>query len=203
MDPVLLPTAERLLALAIGGLSIFLGYKLFFHMPSDRDDRRNIGLPGGISIYISRVGPGIFFALFGAGVLIMSIYLQAINMREDTKIAQTGAHGDSQYIGGITKAGSVPAPSMRAWNSLQLSLEMEFLNSLPSLLRADLGDAERRSVAARIERSKLVIMSYVWEPGWGRFEDFRRWIDDGAPDPIPPSLTQAVAYYRQGGEFQP
>jgi hypothetical protein len=188
---------------AIGGLSIFLSYRLFLHMPSDRNGRGDIGLPGGISIYISRVGPGIFFALFGTGVLAMSIHSQAVDMRENPQTAQIGAHGDGKYFGGITKTGSVPAPSMRAWDSLQLRLEMDFLNSLPSLLRADLDEAERRGVGARIERSKLVIMSYVWEPGWGRFEDFRRWIDDGAPDPIPPSLTQAVAYYGQGGEFQP
>jgi hypothetical protein len=199
MDPLLLCVAERLLTLAIGGLLIFLGYRLFFHIPNCRDGRGNIGLPGGISIYISRVSPGIFFALLGAGVLAMSIYSQAVYMREDPKLAQTGDHG----IGGITKIGSVPAPSMRAWDSLQLRLEMEFLNSLPALLRADLSEADRRTVGARIERSKLVIMGYVWEPSWGRFEDFRRWIDDGAPDPIPPSLSEAAAYYRQRSETQP
>jgi hypothetical protein len=203
MDPMLLRVAEPLLAVGIGGLSIFLSYRLFFHMPSDRDGRGNIGLPGGISIYISRVGPGIFFALLGAGVLAMSIYSQAVYMREDPQTAQTGAHSDSGYIGGITKPGSVPAPSMRAWDSLQLRLEMEFLNSLPALLRADLSEADQRTVGARIERSKLVIMSYVWETGWGRFEDFHRWIDDGAPDPIPPSLSEAAAYYRQRSAIQP
>jgi hypothetical protein len=31
-------------------------------------------LPGNISIYLSRVGPGVFFALFGAAVIALSLH---------------------------------------------------------------------------------------------------------------------------------
>jgi hypothetical protein len=201
MEFIMLRTFERLLSTAIGGLSIYLGYRLFLKMPSVSDGEGKIKLPGGISIFLSRVGPGIFFALFGASILVTSIYSPLFYSRS----GQVGTPGYVEHFGGMTSAGggSVPVSSVQRWDSLQLSLDIEFLNSLPSLLRSNLSDADRRMVEARVERGKLVIMSYVWEPSWGSFDDFRRWVDDGEPEPVPPALRDAAAYYRQGGNVRP
>ena len=61
---------ERLIAVLIGGGSIYLGYRLFMALPElSADGEGKFELPGGVSIYVSRVGPGIFFALFGTALV--------------------------------------------------------------------------------------------------------------------------------------
>jgi hypothetical protein len=64
---------ERIIVVGFGGLSIFLGYKLFFHLPNNTDHKGQIELPG-IKLVLSRVGPGIFFCAFGSIILFQSIY---------------------------------------------------------------------------------------------------------------------------------
>ena len=73
---------ERLLIVAAGALSIYLGYRLFLQMPSrpkgDEGGEGKVTLPGGISIFISRVGPGVFFGLFGAAVIGIAVTASAL-----------------------------------------------------------------------------------------------------------------------------
>lgn len=64
---------ERILDTVIGGISIYLGYRLFLKLPEKTDSQGKVVLPGNISIYLSRVGPGVFFALFGAAVIALSL----------------------------------------------------------------------------------------------------------------------------------
>ncbi len=64
---------ERLLGAVIGATSIFLGYRLFLHLPQQTDSEGRIVLPGGISIWLSRVGPGVFFLLFGTALIALSL----------------------------------------------------------------------------------------------------------------------------------
>ena len=72
-DPVvIMRMVERIIAVLIGGLAIYLGYRLFFHLPFEHDHEGQLVLPG-IKIVLSRVGPGVFFAAFGTVVLFYSI----------------------------------------------------------------------------------------------------------------------------------
>src|SRR5262245_25097049 len=70
---------ERLVIALSGALAIWLGYRLFLNMPLAERGSGKLQLPGGISIFISRVGPGVFFALFGAGVLAYGLH-QAVQI---------------------------------------------------------------------------------------------------------------------------
>jgi hypothetical protein len=91
MDDFALRAIERILDAIIGGVSIYLGYRLFLSVPR-RGGRGRAGrgsrapasadggessaefkLPGDASIILTRVGPGIFFALFGAAVVVTSL----------------------------------------------------------------------------------------------------------------------------------
>jgi hypothetical protein len=66
---------ERFANVLIGALAIYLGYKLFMNLPERREEKKGemkLMLPGDISVYVSRVGPGVFFALFGTAVVLMS-----------------------------------------------------------------------------------------------------------------------------------
>ena len=74
MEPIIFRAVERIVAVVIGGLSVYLGYRLFLHIPEQKEGEGKIDLPGGISIFVTRVGPGVFFALFGAVIVAFSVY---------------------------------------------------------------------------------------------------------------------------------
>ena len=80
---------ERLVIALAGALAIWLGYRLFLSMPLAEKGTGKLQLPGGISIFISRVGPGVFFALFGAGVLAYGLH-QAVSVEIGPPSALTG-----------------------------------------------------------------------------------------------------------------
>ena len=62
---------DRLLAVGIGGMSIYLGHRLFLALPAIRDASGEFHLPFDIRVILWRVGPGAFFALFGTAVVAL------------------------------------------------------------------------------------------------------------------------------------
>jgi hypothetical protein len=74
MDEVLLRAIERLLAVIIGGLCVYLEYLLFLCIPAQKEGEGKIEFPGGASIFITRVGSGLFFAMVGAAIVGLSLY---------------------------------------------------------------------------------------------------------------------------------
>src|SRR6516225_4934007 len=105
MDPTTLRLTERILDVLIGGISIYLGYRLFLALPEKTDSNGKFVLPGNISVHLSRVGPGIFFALFGAIVVALSLH-DSIQYRDPT-----------MQFSGMSLAASAPdRPPMR-WHA--------------------------------------------------------------------------------------
>src|SRR5207245_1619184 len=90
MDLLYLRVIERVLAVIIGGLSIYLGYRLFIKLPEQKDSEGKVVLPGDISIFFSRVGPGVFFSLFGAAVVVVSLR-QGLELDRTSKESVTTA----------------------------------------------------------------------------------------------------------------
>ncbi len=83
---LILRMLERLMVVGFGGMAIFLGYKLFFHLPYQADQEGKLELPG-IKIVLSRVAPGIFFLAFGAIILSQNLnqgISQSIKLAADT-----------------------------------------------------------------------------------------------------------------------
>src|SRR5256886_17181925 len=78
MDPqsltLILGTFQRVLGILLGGLLIYFGYRLF--LGSSRKGRRESGAGefflGGSKGSLTKVGPGGFFAIFGAGLIVFS-----------------------------------------------------------------------------------------------------------------------------------
>ncbi|MFQ5627503.1 MAG: hypothetical protein ACE5I1_01985 [bacterium] len=68
MDEFTIRMLERVLAVAIAGVSIYLGYKLFGMIPHIQVGEGKINFPGG-SVHLFRTGPGVFFALFGCFII--------------------------------------------------------------------------------------------------------------------------------------
>lgn len=75
MDPLVIAIAcrsiERLIIILIGGLSVYLGWALF-KLPIPNDSGAEIK-HGQLQIVLRRIGPGVFFALFGTAVTIFSL----------------------------------------------------------------------------------------------------------------------------------
>jgi len=74
MNPVMLRGVERIIAVLVGALSIYLGYNLFLAVPEQRDREGKMVFSRGASVYLNRVGPGVFFALFGASVTALALW---------------------------------------------------------------------------------------------------------------------------------
>lgn len=159
-------------------------------------------LPGGVSVILSRVGPGAFFALFGAILVALSF---VYGVRIDTKAAsmldsRTGGIDTSAatYIGmfGARPHDSSDAAAIRA----QVQSEIFFLNrTLRSALRADQDSRLRDEVDLNVRRIKLSLMALVWdEAHWGDYAQFRRWGERGAQEEPPPGSSKAVEYFNTG-----
>ena len=98
---------ERLVIALSGALTIWLGYRLVLSVPLAARGTGKLQLPGGISFFISRVGPGVFFALFGAGVLAYGLH-QAVQIAV-TPRGVVGSSGDAVVATPAPTPGGVQA----------------------------------------------------------------------------------------------
>jgi hypothetical protein len=196
MDPLALRAAERILAIVIGGLAIVLGYRLFLAVPEQRDGSGTFRLPWNITVGLARVGPGVFFALFGAAVVGYSLH-------GSMRITSGPGPGVNNAVDAV---GAVPATS-GGWSvqaeRLNLRDEIEFLNTLDRKLRVDLPDEDQRAVRAHTNELKLVVMKAVWASDWGDMAAFREWTERGATGAPPRGTELAAEFFRTGqGEGQ-
>ena len=69
---------ERIIAVLLGGLAVYYGFRLFLVVPVETSGNGKIQLPG-ISVVLVKAGPGLFFAAFGALVIVTS-FLRPIKL---------------------------------------------------------------------------------------------------------------------------
>ncbi|MEY9334260.1 hypothetical protein ABH911_004571 [Pseudomonas protegens] len=72
MDPVLLFMVYRMLIVAGGILCIYFGYRLFYVVQLKQGEFK-IKTGENYEVSLSDVAPGVFFALFGAGILVFCL----------------------------------------------------------------------------------------------------------------------------------
>jgi hypothetical protein len=188
---------ERIIVVLIGGLCIYLGYKLFLNLPEQRDSEGKILLPGNISAYFSRVGPGVFFALFGALVISLSLY-------QGIEYERKGG-GDISFE---TIAGAVPLASNLKQSAANVSIadrlfEVESLirrlNQIPSYIAVDLDPESRDEAEHAILEAKLELMKMTWfaesPADFERFSDLARSESSIKPDD---AFAEHLAVFRRG-----
>lgn len=203
MDLLQLRVVERVLAVVIGGLSIFLGYRLFIKLPDQKDSSGKVILPGDISIFFSRVGPGVFFSLFGAAVVVVSLQhgleLDLANKSNVTaESTEKTANLKVRYMGG---GDGELDPAKRDALRAEARRTIAELNKLPTMLAANVPASRRTDVAQAVRDSRLALIGMVWDADWGDFSKFRNWVNDGETDPVPPGFSpEAVKIYRQTRE---
>jgi hypothetical protein len=199
MDPITLNAIERILAIAIGGLSIWLGYRLFLAVPEQRDSAGKFQLPWNISVGLARVGPGVFFAVFGAGVVGYSLH-GSTHVSENT----VSVDGSPSKVTVVEAKGAMPTTDdigkTLAARRLNVGTEMEFLSTLGRILRSDLSDIDKRMVSDNTVALKLAVMHALWAEDWGDEAAFREWAERGAQDPVPKDSKEAAKFFRIGME---
>lgn len=211
MDPITLRFAERLLAVLFGGMAIYLGYRLFLRVPEQRSGDGKFTLPWDVSIAVTRVGPGVFFALFGAAVVGTALVkgIEWEQARSVVSPGQAAAPVEARSMRAVERldfkgAGAAPDRSereARANGRALVDREIAVLNTLGRYFRPDLPDHERSMLERAVVRIKLALMKPVWgdrAEGWGDVARFEQWVRDGELDPPPADLAAAAAYYRHG-----
>ncbi|WP_372723802.1 hypothetical protein [Immundisolibacter sp.] len=203
---------ERLLAVGIGGLSVYLGYRLFLSLPDRTDSQGQVILPGGVDVRLSRIGPGAFFALFGALVVGFALY-QAVRVEvpAGTQVATAASRPDKSVQGVASKpspgvvsyagVGTAVVPSNVSESTLaELRRDLHDLSNLASALGQNADAAAREEAAISIEgltpKLRLALLQRSWAASWGDFGRFDEWVRAGAADPVRLEFVQPAALLR-------
>jgi len=190
-DPLLLRAVERILAVLIGGIAIWCGYRLFLAVPDQRaDGRAELALAKDKRLLISRIGPGTFFALFGTVLILASFYFG---------VAGTTSAGNP-YSGLGQRADVAPAASEREDQLPPPPLELDalreslaFLAEAEARLAAEGTEAERDRYARRFRAVKLALMARAWRDEWGDPVEFEFWLNETPPRTARPAFERALA----------
>ena len=167
MDEILIRGIERIVIVLGGSLSIFLGYRLFINLPEKSDQSGEIKLPGNISIYLSRVGPGVFFSLFGVAVLVASLYFQMVKY-EPGQSADGLPSGDGGTGGMVLYSYRFDGANDMDEIHSRISKDIEVLAEAPRMLNLSSLDAgSRRQLTGAIQRARLALVGSVWNKEWG------------------------------------
>lgn len=167
---------ERIIAVLLGGLAVYYGYRLFLVLPTETRADGKIELPG-MSVVLAKAGPGLFFVAFGALVILSSLF-RPIELKA----------GEFDYSGMVSKAPAERAPAERApgagpatpragaeQDAARVLLALQSVNCMQRLAGAQgkglAGDFEQ---AAR--EAKLALLARAWDAKkWGDFAAFEQW----------------------------
>jgi len=200
---IILGTFQRILGILIGGMLVYFGYRLFLSLPGKRGRESGAGefsLGRASKVKLSKVGPGVFFAIFGAGLIAYSFARpMKVNIPAAAPNAPTAASPSSGGTGvvaaaGFSYVGAVSAPETdedRARMRTETQEDIIILNR--ALDRANA--SERPQIERAVVRSKVALMEPLWAEDWGDLKDFRDWLAKGG---TPPDKTQpAVDYFQR------
>lgn len=184
---------ERILVVLFGGLSIYLGYRLFFHLPMEKRSGGELTFPG-MKIVLTRVGPGVFFAAFGSVVLLYSltnpIRVKTAAKSDATQVTKEYASGNAatehgqqplasnstdefEFIGAGAKVDQnmdepvTPKPSSSSITPQQrtrATSSLQMLNCLSSLVPSIEGlGAMSDQAELAIRDAKIALIHSVWD----------------------------------------
>jgi hypothetical protein len=204
MDILLMRSIERLAIVLIGGLAIYLGYRLFLAVKAEAEGEAKITLPHDVTVMVSRVGPGVFFALFGSMVVIASLYFSISYSDADRNVVYMAPAGQAtgETAAAVTTASPLQGETL-ALERLRLRQEIEFLNRLPGLLGPGLSQGQRATAMRHVREIKLRLMASVWADDWADPAAFRLWAEDGAVAEDSDAFASARAFYLAGAEPGP
>jgi hypothetical protein len=192
MVVVLTRATERILLVLVGALAIYLGYSLFRYIPSTAKGSAlgegKIELPGGVSIFLTRIGPGVFFAVFGIAVIGYSV-TRPVNL--DFPVATTVASTAGLHYSGMTEADLVrnSAPSVAGPGPGDVVAR---LNGLYQNAQRHMNTVEAEDLARIIRAAKLSVILANWQPQWGDRTLYERWVREHGNEDPPANLVPAA-----------
>lgn len=182
---ILSRSVERVLLVLVGALAIYLGYLLFVAIPGHDRSEGRIRLPGGVSIFLTRIGPGVFFALFGCALVGFAIS-RPVDLKLPTEFAVARA-GDvaARPVAQYTGFGEAVPGIVAASGGLDAETVVARLNGYMDDMRQRLDRPAADELASAIRAAKLAVMVVAWKADWGDRDAFAKWVDAGA-DANPP-----------------
>jgi hypothetical protein len=197
----------RLGLLLAGVLFCWLGYRLFAH--AQTPGGAELSFKDVFKLNLYQVGPGIFFSLFGAAILVYSIHkppsLDLRDVLHETGAARlpaapaaaTGGPAGSSaaaspaagqrtvVIAGVRGA---PADAVDPAALSRAAQQVAFVNRLDA--SGAVAAQDRKDVARMSRQIRLAIMRSVWQADWGDPAEFEAWErDPGAREPNPKALA--------------
>jgi hypothetical protein len=166
MDVTLIAVAmhsfERIAAVLLGGVAVYYGYRLFLVLPTQTRSDGKIELPG-ISVVLAKAGPGLFFAAFGALVILSSLF-KPVEVRS----------GEVEYAGMVQKAPAAPRGGSEQ-DAARAQLALQSVNCMQRL-----AGARAKELAGDFELSareaKLALLARAWDAKrWGDYAAFEQW----------------------------
>lgn len=176
MDATLIAVAlhslERIVAVLLGGLAVYYGFRLFQVLPTETQSDGKIKLPG-MSVILAKAGPGLFFVAFGALVILASLF-------RPIQVAGSGIEysGIADKPSPAVSAGGSPAGTMRPGaeqEAARLHIALQTVNCMQRL-----ASARARTLGADLDltarAAKLALLARAWDAGsWGDFGAFEQW----------------------------
>jgi hypothetical protein len=168
---LLLRMAERIMVVGIAGVTIYFGFRLFMAVPHQQRSDGKLELPG-VSLTLSKAGPGLFFALFGSFVLYAVVQANI----------QLGENG---FVGGTPtaappQAGMVAGPVASAEERAAARRSIQTLNCLQTAASSADGPLRVADVEIAIHDAKVALVRSVWDyDAWGDTAAFRLWAGTG------------------------
>ena len=204
---LLMRMVERLLGLLAGGLCIVLGYRLFMKLPDKTDSSGKVVLPGGVSIWLSRVGPGLFFALFGAAIVAYSFTSAVKVTNEQTgpsarapacTAAETPATSRQEIAAMSDRSTEQARREARQQRLMVLRGTLVDLNATIDRLGRDAASPDRDRLIVGLQMAKVLLLRGAWDAAWGDPDRFQSWINSGALPPAPAAMDEPAGLYLAG-----
>jgi branched-subunit amino acid transport protein len=198
MAVILTRGTERILLVLVGALAIYLGYSLFLRMPNavrgKHDGEGKIELPGGVSIFLTRVGPGIFFALFGIAVIGYSV-TRPVNL--DFPAGTTVASAGGVHFSGIAQSEPAKIPTQAVIGGPEPDAVVPRLNGIFKKMQSQMNTVEAEELAQIIRAAKIAVILARWKPEWGDRAVFELWVREHVNQDPPPTLVPGagLVYY--------
>lgn len=186
---------ERLLIVLLSGASLYFGYRLFSIVAAAKSDGE--AELQGFKIRLTRVGPGVFFALFGATVLTFSVVTRMEIGSAKEGEADVIYWGQSAVRGDDSLVRSTETPLAGA-NTLLSLIDQR------GLARKQDGDADRLATARKLIN---VLMQQTLDQrfGAGAYDRYKTLQAACSADPSSCQRELAnsklTAWYRDADEF--
>jgi hypothetical protein len=167
----------RLGLLAAGVLFCWFGYRLFSQTSSH--GAAELSIRDTLKLNFQHVGPGVFFSLFGASILIYSIHsppkLDAMLEDGFRRVGTASSSADPPVPNKVVIAGArsdQPGLDDRA-RLLQVGNQIAFLNRLAAA--GEVPQDDRTDLPRLAREIKLSLMRSIWTESWGDYVTFSDW----------------------------